>query len=225
MEPRPSSPPSFTLWAGIFEGSLALIAVGLGWMFGQPPLETFAWRWADLGWGLLATAPLWAVLGLGLVVPWGPMRGLLELVERQLVPLFQGVGLIEVAVISILAGLGEEMLFRGLAQGSLASYWGAPYGPWLALVAASLLFAMAHPISPMYFITTGLIGLYLGGIWMASGNLLVPIVAHAVYDFGALVYFIRLRKHPASAVPAETSAPTEEEEAAPAGSSAYEPKE
>ena len=36
-----------------------------------------------------------------------------------------------------------------------------------------------------------LMGLLLGGLWIATGNLLVPIVAHAVYDFLALVWLVK----------------------------------
>ena len=32
---------------------------------------------------------------------------------------------------------------------------------------------------------------YLGWLWLASDNLLVPIVTHAAYDFAALVYLLR----------------------------------
>jgi uncharacterized protein len=41
-----------------------------------------------------------------------------------------------------------------------------------------------------------LIGAYLGGLYCWSGNLLVPIVAHAVYDFAALVIFLRYHSEP-----------------------------
>ena len=36
----------------------------------------------------------------------------------------------------------------------------------------------------------GLIGIYLGWLLAATDNLLVPIVAHAAYDFLALVYLL-----------------------------------
>ena len=39
----------------------------------------------------------------------------------------------------------------------------------------------------------GLIGLYLGWLWLAVGNLLVPIVVHALYDFVALMYLVKVR--------------------------------
>jgi len=33
----------------------------------------------------------------------------------------------------------------------------------------------------------------LGLLWSFTGNLLTPIVTHAVYDFAALIYFLRVR--------------------------------
>ena len=39
----------------------------------------------------------------------------------------------------------------------------------------------------------GLLGLYLGTVWIISGNLLTVIVTHAVYEFAALSYLIRIR--------------------------------
>ena len=36
-----------------------------------------------------------------------------------------------------------------------------------------------------------LIGAYLGLLWLLSRNLLAPMITHALYDFGALVYLVR----------------------------------
>ena len=63
----------------------------------------------------------------------------------------------------------------------------------LGLLAAALLFGLLHSITPAYAILAGLVGLYLGGLWLACGNLLTPIVAHGTYDFLALVYLVRVR--------------------------------
>ena len=41
-------------------------------------------------------------------------------------------------------------------------------------------------------IIAALIGAYLGLLWIWTGNLLTPMVTHAVYDFVALVYFLRV---------------------------------
>jgi membrane protease YdiL (CAAX protease family) len=53
-----------------------------------------------------------------------------------------------------------------------------------------VLFGLLHPITPTYAVLAALMGAYLGGVWLASGNLLVPIVAHALYDFIALAYLL-----------------------------------
>ena len=46
-------------------------------------------------------------------------------------------------------------------------------------------------ITPTYGVLAALIGVYLGWVWLASGNLLAPVVAHALYDFVALVVLVR----------------------------------
>ena len=60
-----------------------------------------------------------------------------------------------------------------------------------SLVIASLLFGLMHPITRTYAVICMLVGLYLGGIWMFTNNLFVPIFIHALYDFLALVYLLR----------------------------------
>jgi len=96
----------------------------------------------------------------------------------------------------LLAGLGEEMLFRGVVQQALANWIGSPAGVWIALGIAAVLFALAHSITVAYAVLAGLIGLYLGGIWLVSDNLLVPITTHALYDFMVLLYLVRVRAQP-----------------------------
>jgi len=39
-----------------------------------------------------------------------------------------------------------------------------------------------HPFSKTYVVLTSIIGLYLGALVLWTGNLLVPIAAHTVYD-------------------------------------------
>ena len=92
----------------------------------------------------------------------------------------------DLALICLAAGVGEEMLCRGVIQGALGRW----LGPGAGLIVASTLFGLLHPITPTYAIVAALIGLYLGWIWMVQGNLLCVIVAHAVYDFLALILLL-----------------------------------
>jgi membrane protease YdiL (CAAX protease family) len=55
------------------------------------------------------------------------------------------------------------------------------------------LFGLAHPMSTTYVVLATVVGVYLGGLLLVTDNLLAPIVAHAAYDFVALVYLVRHR--------------------------------
>src|SRR5205085_12118606 len=101
--------------------------------------------------------------------------------------LFQRGTLLDLAAISVLAGFGEEMLFRGVLQ-DLLSRW---LGPWPALAFASVLFGLLHLITPTYAVLAALMGAYLGWLYARTGNLLVPIMTHTLYDFFALSYIVR----------------------------------
>jgi membrane protease YdiL (CAAX protease family) len=90
--------------------------------------------------------------------------------------------LFQLAVLAAGAGIGEEALFRGWLQPALAD----ATSPALGLVLASLLFGLAHALTALYAVLATLIGLYLGLLDLATGNLLVPILVHSVYDFIAL---------------------------------------
>ena len=198
--PQPSD---FLLLAAGFEGGVAVVAVGLGWLLGHNPLESFprtpaAVAWG-LTWGILATLPPAAVFWLCLKCPVGPLARLVHVVDELLVPLFTDCRLLDLAVISVLAGLGEEMLFRGVVQQVAADWIDGQWGIWLGLAVAALIFGLAHAITPTYALLAGAIGLYLGWIWIATDyNLLVPITAHATYDFCALVYLVKVRKPPST---------------------------
>ena len=188
------SPPHFGLLAAAFEGALVVVALGLGWLVGQKPLETFRFSPIDAGWGALATLPPLALLWLCLKCPLRPVKDLVRVVDELLVPLFRGCGVFELAVISALAGLGEEMLFRGVIQQGVAEWFSGQGGVWIGLAVAAILFGLAHHITTTYALLAGLIGLYLGAVWLITDNLLVPITAHALYDFLALVYLVKIRR-------------------------------
>jgi uncharacterized protein len=205
MDAEQNNPPrvmNFVVLAAAFEGGLALFALSLGWALGIRPMDSFHWSWADLGWGGIATLPPLALLGLCLYLPWEPFRRIVRLLNSTILPNFRECGLIELAVIALLAGLGEEMLFRPILQGGLAQLIGSPYGPAFGLIAAAIVFGLLHSMTVTYAILAGVIGLYLGAIWLFTGNLLVPITVHALYDFLALAAMLKMHKSP----PAEKNA-------------------
>ncbi|NQU23898.1 MAG: CPBP family intramembrane metalloprotease [Candidatus Nealsonbacteria bacterium] len=200
MDDQLHPPRNIALVAAIFEGGLAVAAVGIGWITGRDALDSLPDTTdgvvKGLGYGLLATLPPLLLMWGCLKWPVGPIRGLVHLVDTLLVPMFRQCNLLELAVISLLAGLGEEMLFRSIVQQGVADGVGGTHGVWIGLVAAAVLFGLIHGITPMYALLATAIGFYLGGLWIATENLLVPITAHAVYDFAVFVYLVRWRPIP-----------------------------
>lgn len=184
--PAPDSPrPALGLIIA-FEGGLGIVAVILALLFGLSP-------WLDLdfgmdGWsaGLLATIPL--LLSLWLFVNAGSSwaRELHVFVRDKVVPLFASTPGWGIMLVALAAGIGEELLFRGVIQTGLESLT----GPWGGLIIASVLFGLVHAMTRAYFIATTIIGLYLGLLYQWTGNLLVPIVVHFLYDWVALQYYV-----------------------------------
>ena len=175
--------------AVFFEAGLAPFSLFLGWLLGHPPLERFVWSLEDALWGAAATVPLFVMFLAILNWPIGPLARIKKFCEEDVVSLFQESSWSELALISLSAGVGEEMLFRGALQAACAQWLGTAGG----LVVASLVFGLMHAISPTYIVITVFLGMYLGGIWIANGNLLTVMVTHALYDFVALGYLIRIQ--------------------------------
>ena len=184
---------NLVLLAVVFEGGLGLLAVALGWMLSCQPAALIDWTLPAVAWGIAASLPMMVLLLASVVFPVRRFSDLLRVVDELLVPMFKDCRVVDLAVISALAGLGEEMLFRGVIQEAVARWVDGTLGIWVGLVAAAVLFGLVHTITPTYAVLAGLIGLYLGWLWIATDNLLVPITAHAVYDFFALVYLVRIR--------------------------------
>lgn len=183
-ERRPITSPAL-----VVEGGLALVAFVLAWFFTLPLSDNITWTASGFAQGILATLPL--VVSLLLLDRWplGPIRGLKVVMQDSILPLFRECSIGELLMISIAAGVGEELLFRGVGQLGIERLGGSA---WLAVAIASALFGLAHPISTTYVVLAAFIGAYLGGLFVATGNLLVPIVAHAAYDFVALVYLLHV---------------------------------
>jgi membrane protease YdiL (CAAX protease family) len=174
------------------EGGLVVLALLLGWLLSQPPLEHFAWDpWAALI-GVAATVPVVGVALLMLRWPIGPLARIKQFTETVLVPILLPCSLMDLLAIATLAGVGEEMLFRGVFQGVLSRWAGVGVG----LTLASILFGVLHAITFTYAVLAALAGAFLGALWLWTGNLLVPIIVHTLYDFVLLVHLIYFHQPP-----------------------------
>ena len=174
----------------LLQGGVILLALGLAWLFGLSPWHNLEWSWPALFWSLVATVPLAAMLVVFPFIRSQWARDIRRLIEEFLVPLFLRAPAGSVVLVSILAGVGEELLFRGVIQDGLTE----PLGVVFALVAAAVLFGLAHAVSLAYFVIATLMGLYLGWIYLQTGNLLIPIIVHALYDWIAIRYYLHRRR-------------------------------
>jgi len=173
-----------------------LLALALGWWLDVEPFERLALNWRGLAWGIAATAPLVLALAWCLRTRLPPVVRLVRIVEQRLAPLFGGSGPAAIVLLALLAGIGEETLFRGVIQTALA----ARLFPWVAIALTAALFGIAHWVTPTYALLAAIVGAYLGTLLLVSGNLLVPIVAHALYDVVALALLVRVKPALASSV-------------------------
>jgi membrane protease YdiL (CAAX protease family) len=175
------------LAAILFQAALIPLALALAALAGLDPRRALQPTPEIVLGGLLATVPLVAALLL-----LGRRRpGWFDDVERLVRPLigmlFRGRGAGPVVLVAALAGLGEELLFRGVLQVWLADGFGGSAG----LLLASVIFGMAHALSRAYFLLATAMGLYLGGLFALTGSLLLPVIVHAVYDAVAIALLLR----------------------------------
>lgn len=175
--------------AFLVEGGLGALAAGLGWLMDCPTWQAIHWDAGDSLLAIGATLPLLLIFLLCVHWPIGPLARIKTFAEEIIKPLFGPCSLFDLAAIALLAGLGEEMLFRGVLQ----VVFGRRLDNWSALALASLLFGLLHAITPTYAVLATLMGAYLGWLFMRSDNLLVPILAHTLYDVVALIYLVRSR--------------------------------
>ena len=173
--------------AVVFQGGMVLVALAVGSWVTPRPQDRIEWTAAGALWGVAATIPMLIAFAATRTLPFRPLEDLKRFVDEVLVELFRACTLPQLATISLLAGLGEELLFRGLLQPWVSEQAGTVIG----LVVASLLFGLLHAVSTAYAVLATLIGVYLGWLLLATGNLLPAIIAHALYDFLVLTYLVR----------------------------------
>jgi len=186
----------------LFEGGLGLLALVVGRLLGLAPTASIEVSITALSNGLLATLPMLAMMAVLMSLPVRALQRIRRLLEEVVGSMFRDFNMAELALVSLMAGLGEELLFRAVLQGAVGEWIGAGGG----LVVASIVFGVAHMVTPAYAVLAGFFGLYLGWLWLACDNLAVPIVAHAAYDFVALASLVhelrgRVQTAPAAAPP------------------------
>jgi membrane protease YdiL (CAAX protease family) len=171
----------------LFEGGLAVAACVAGLFMDVPPWQRIVWKWNQVGVGVAAAVPM--ILGLLVIrrARRGPLAHLNQVVDQLLVPLFIRCSLLQLAVVGAVAGIGEELLFRGVMQPLVSDLLGNIAG----VAITSIIFGLLHAVTRTYAVLAFLVSVYLGWLAVATNDLLAPILTHAIYDFFALVYLTR----------------------------------
>jgi membrane protease YdiL (CAAX protease family) len=175
----------------VMSGALVVgLRAALG--FARPAAVPLAWSPVELGWGVAGVfAYLLYNLGMPQLVlrlPGGKL--VLSWMSRRSLMLFGKLPLPTLLAMALLAGVCEEIVFRGWLQ--------AVAGLWLT----SFIFSLAHFPPTAYRwrhpVTWGMVALYfpvslaIGALFDWRGNLLAPIVTHMVSDALGLLLIVRV---------------------------------
>lgn len=170
----------FLRLAGLVEGGTVLLAVVLGRLAGIDPWADIAWTWPAVGIGVLATAPIFLV--------YAYARDTRTVAIEAIGPALNLCRWYDLVVLAAVAGLGEELLFRGVLQP-----WMSGTSPLVGFVAANVLFGLVHFVTPTYALIAAGLGMYLSVVafHLPGGNLLSAMIAHGLYDYVAFLLIVR----------------------------------
>ena len=110
--------------------------------------------------------------------------------------------------LSVTAGLCEELLYRGFLMWYVGHWLGV--APTLLLV--SVLFGLGHSYQGLRgVLTTGIVGIVLGLLYVVAGSLVPAMLLHAAGDLhsGTLAYGALSRRAEATPTAAESGAPSD----------------
>lgn len=174
--------PRFLRLAALFYGSLVVAAALWNGLMGRTfpvPGDSIPFSVA-LG---CLTAACTFVLGLAVYRLAPVMR---EIADELAPRLVDGVPVRDLMLLSLFSGVGEEALFRGAVQ------------PEFGLVVASGAFGLVH-IGPdrRYLVWTAwalAAGFLFGALYILTGGLLAPVVAHVLHNAATFLAWRRSRR-------------------------------
>lgn len=169
-------------------GSSVVLPMALGALFLAAAVSRLGW-WRPVLFEPVRAGPRWALVLVALVIAGFVGTTALAIPWSALAPTH----LLLIAVGTLLVGFNEETLTRGVL---LTGLRGSTSSEWRACVGSSLLFGAMHlpnalfgmPLigAPIQFVLATLMGFALYVLRRSSGTLLLPMVAHAAWDFVSL---------------------------------------
>ncbi len=189
MTSSPFDSERFFRTACLFEASLVAVAVVLGWLAGIDPFAGFHFSPTAIWVGIIGTLPLFLLFLVLQSINTDSVVNIRRMLLETLAPGLVRCDWGHLFVLSAIAGVSEEVLFRGVLQPWLEASWGAYAG----LIASNIVFGLVHAITPLYTVLAALVGVYLGLALDYSGerNLWIPVIIHGLYDFLAFLVIMR----------------------------------
>jgi membrane protease YdiL (CAAX protease family) len=189
MNNSPFSPDRFFRSACLFEAALILVAFILGWLGGISPFASLHYSERAIFYGVIGTIPLFLLYLLLEQLTAESVVTIRKFLLETLGSALHRYHWADLFVLAAIAGISEEILFRGVIQPWMESSWGLTEG----LIGSSILFGLVHAITPLYAVLAALVSIYLGVSLDYGGerNLLTPIIIHGLYDFLAFLALMR----------------------------------
>jgi membrane protease YdiL (CAAX protease family) len=183
------NPDDFFKKACSFEAALIVVAVFLGWIANINPFAYLHFSESAIAYGVIGTMPLFLLFLIMEQMQTESVIKIKNLLFETLGPGLHRYHWTDLLILAAIAGVSEELLFRGVIQPWIESSWGMTAG----LLGSNIIFGLAHAITPLYAVLATLVGIYLSLSMDYGGdrNLLLPIIIHGLYDFLAFVALMR----------------------------------
>lgn len=170
--------------AAMFYTAMALFALGIAWWFDLSPW----WHAGQTAWAWHAAGGAGAALGLTVVAASHVLERTAtwaKQLNRDFAAMLGELGWRRAFALAVLSSVGEELLFRAAIQQGLAVWWEAP---WVAVAVVGVLFGLVHiGPDPRRFMAWTLMaivmGWALGALYVVTGSVLAPVVAHFTINF------------------------------------------
>ena len=92
-----------------------------------------------------------------------------------------------IIIISVLAGIGEEVLIRGALQSFLVS----SSSPLIGIIVTSFIFGLLHCVTKIYVLVTFLLGLVFAVVFYITDSMILVMLGHVVYDIFAFSMIVK----------------------------------
>lgn len=154
--------------------------------------------------GLTTAKPIYFILGIAVLLVALPFVNWTGIINHQLIPETTAIGkwmktseeaaakltgfmlkkstvqdlLLNLVLVAVFAGVGEELFFRGVLQRLFIKLF---KNPWAGILVTAFIFSAFH-FQFFGFIPRFILGILLGLIYWYSGSLWPAIIAHFAYD-------------------------------------------